>query len=62
MPNNPLSTILRHDHQPVILLVNNGGDAIERGYLVTPLIGDAEGRWLPSLPLSDPRQGARRPA
>jgi indolepyruvate decarboxylase len=28
-----LSTILRHDHKPVILLVNNGGYTIERGYL-----------------------------
>ena len=28
-----LSTILRHDHRPVILLINNGGYAIERGYL-----------------------------
>jgi len=28
-----LSTILRHDHKPVIFLVNNGGYTIERGYL-----------------------------
>jgi indolepyruvate decarboxylase len=28
-----LSTILRHDHKPVILLINNGGYTIERGYL-----------------------------
>ena len=28
-----LSTILHHDHKPVILLVNNGGYTIERGYL-----------------------------
>jgi indolepyruvate decarboxylase len=28
-----LSTILRHDHTPVILLINNGGYTIERGYL-----------------------------
>jgi indolepyruvate decarboxylase len=28
-----LSTILRYDHKPVILLINNGGYTIERGYL-----------------------------
>ncbi|QBR01596.1 alpha-keto acid decarboxylase family protein [Paraburkholderia pallida] len=28
-----LSTILHHDHKPVILLINNGGYTIERGYL-----------------------------
>ena len=28
-----LSTIMRHDHKPVILLINNGGYTIERGYL-----------------------------
>jgi indolepyruvate decarboxylase len=28
-----LSTVLRHDHKPVILLINNGGYTIERGYL-----------------------------
>lgn len=28
-----LSTILRHDHKPVIFLLNNGGYTIERGYL-----------------------------
>jgi indolepyruvate decarboxylase len=28
-----LSTMLRHDHQPVIFLINNGGYTIERGYL-----------------------------
>ena len=28
-----LSTILRHDHKPSIFLINNGGYAIERGYL-----------------------------
>jgi indolepyruvate decarboxylase len=28
-----LSTILRHDYKPVILLINNGGYTIERGYL-----------------------------
>jgi indolepyruvate decarboxylase len=28
-----LSTILRHDHKPVICLINNGGYTIERGYL-----------------------------
>ena len=28
-----LSTILRHDHKPVVLLINNGGYTIERGYL-----------------------------
>ena len=28
-----LSTILHHDHTPVILLINNGGYTIERGYL-----------------------------
>jgi indolepyruvate decarboxylase len=28
-----LSTILRHGHKPVILLINNGGYTIERGYL-----------------------------
>ena len=28
-----LSTILRHDHKPVIFLINNGGYTIERGYL-----------------------------
>ncbi|MEU6827127.1 thiamine pyrophosphate-binding protein [Nocardia beijingensis] len=28
-----LSTILRFDHKPVILLINNGGYTIERGYL-----------------------------
>ncbi|QIE25900.1 Indole-3-pyruvate decarboxylase (plasmid) [Caballeronia sp. SBC1] len=28
-----LSTILRHDHKPVILLINNGGYTIERGYI-----------------------------
>ncbi|MBV8746808.1 MAG: alpha-keto acid decarboxylase family protein [Xanthobacteraceae bacterium] len=28
-----LSTILRHDHRPVIFLINNGGYTIERGYL-----------------------------
>jgi indolepyruvate decarboxylase len=28
-----LSTILRHDHKPTILLINNGGYTIERGYL-----------------------------
>lgn len=28
-----LSTILRHDHKPVVLLINNGGHTIERGYL-----------------------------
>jgi indolepyruvate decarboxylase len=28
-----LSTILRNDHKPVILLINNGGYTIERGYL-----------------------------
>jgi indolepyruvate decarboxylase len=28
-----LSTILRHDHKPVIMLINNGGYTIERGYL-----------------------------
>lgn len=28
-----LSTILRHDHKPVIFLINNGGHTIERGYL-----------------------------
>jgi hypothetical protein len=30
-----LSTILRHDHKPVIFLINNGGYTIERGYLGT---------------------------
>jgi indolepyruvate decarboxylase len=25
--------MLRHDHKPVILLINNGGYTIERGYL-----------------------------
>jgi indolepyruvate decarboxylase len=28
-----LSTILRHGHNPVIFLINNGGYTIERGYL-----------------------------
>ena len=28
-----LSTILRHDHKPVIFLINNGGYTIERGDL-----------------------------
>jgi indolepyruvate decarboxylase len=28
-----LSTILRHGHKPAILLINNGGYTIERGYL-----------------------------
>ncbi|MFB8183123.1 alpha-keto acid decarboxylase family protein [Streptomyces sp. NPDC055966] len=28
-----LSTIMRHDHKPVVLLINNGGYTIERGYL-----------------------------
>jgi indolepyruvate decarboxylase len=28
-----LSTILRHDHKPVISLINNGGYTIERGYI-----------------------------
>ncbi|WP_426409710.1 alpha-keto acid decarboxylase family protein [Bradyrhizobium ganzhouense] len=28
-----LSTILRHDHKPVIFLINNGGYTIERGYI-----------------------------
>ena len=28
-----LSTILRHDHKPVMFLINNGGYTIERGYL-----------------------------
>jgi len=28
-----LSTILRHDHKPVIMLINNGGYTIERGYI-----------------------------
>jgi indolepyruvate decarboxylase len=28
-----LSTILRHDHKPAILLINNGGYTIERGYI-----------------------------
>ena len=28
-----MSTILRHDHKPVIFLINNGGYTIERGYL-----------------------------
>ena len=28
-----LSTILRHDHKPVVLLINNGGYTIERGYM-----------------------------
>lgn len=28
-----LSTVLRHDHKPVVLLINNGGYTIERGYL-----------------------------
>src|SRR5262249_19029571 len=28
-----LPTILRHDHKPVIFLINNGGYTIERGYL-----------------------------
>jgi indolepyruvate decarboxylase len=28
-----LSTILRHDHKPVIFLINNGGYTIERAYL-----------------------------
>ncbi|MFP4905980.1 thiamine pyrophosphate-dependent enzyme, partial [Paraburkholderia sp. BR14261] len=28
-----LSTILHHDHKPAILLINNGGYTIERGYL-----------------------------
>ncbi|MFF3919770.1 hypothetical protein ACFYZB_41395 [Streptomyces sp. NPDC001852] len=28
-----LSAILRHDHKPVIFLINNGGYTIERGYL-----------------------------
>jgi TPP-dependent 2-oxoacid decarboxylase len=28
-----LSTILRHDHKPVIFLINNGGYTIERGYM-----------------------------
>ena len=28
-----LSTILRYDHKPIILLINNGGYTIERGYL-----------------------------
>jgi indolepyruvate decarboxylase len=28
-----LSTILRHDHKPVVFLINNGGYTIERGYL-----------------------------
>ncbi len=30
---NELSTILRHDHKPVIFLINNGGYTIERGYI-----------------------------
>ena len=33
MSAQELSTILRHDHKPVIFLVNNGGYTIERGYL-----------------------------
>ena len=33
-----LSTILRHDHKPVIFLVNNGGYTIERGYLGKPYL------------------------
>jgi indolepyruvate decarboxylase len=28
-----LSTMLRHDHKPVIFLINNGGYTVERGYL-----------------------------
>lgn len=28
-----LSTILHHDHTPIVLLINNGGYTIERGYL-----------------------------
>lgn len=28
-----LSTILRHDHKPIIFLIDNGGYTIERGYL-----------------------------
>ncbi|WP_369387504.1 alpha-keto acid decarboxylase family protein [Streptomyces sp. CG1] len=28
-----LSTIMRHGHKPVVLLINNGGYTIERGYL-----------------------------
>ncbi|MFD1557263.1 alpha-keto acid decarboxylase family protein [Paraburkholderia silviterrae] len=28
-----LSTILHHDHKPAILLINNGGYTIERGYI-----------------------------
>ncbi|MCC8961615.1 alpha-keto acid decarboxylase family protein [Bradyrhizobium sp. Pear76] len=28
-----LSTILHHDHKPVIFLINNGGYTIERGYI-----------------------------
>jgi indolepyruvate decarboxylase len=28
-----LSTILRNDHNPVVLLINNGGYTIERGYM-----------------------------
>ena len=33
MTAQELSTILRHDHKPVIFLINNGGYTIERGYI-----------------------------
>jgi indolepyruvate decarboxylase len=40
-----LSTILRHDHKPVILLINNGGYTIERGYLGKSAHYNDVARW-----------------
>jgi indolepyruvate decarboxylase len=40
-----LSTILRHDHKPVIFLINNGGYTIERGYLAKTEIYNDIANW-----------------
>jgi indolepyruvate decarboxylase len=40
-----LSTILRHDHKPVIFLINNGGYTIERGYLGKSETYNDVARW-----------------
>ena len=37
-----LATMLRHGHMPVIFLINNGGYAIERGYM-GKTAGDRDG-------------------
>jgi indolepyruvate decarboxylase len=40
-----LSTILRHDHGPVIFLINNGGYTIEHGYLGKPETYNDIAKW-----------------